>query len=121
MARPMMNCDFDCMNCPYDDCIRGTKTIVNAQPKKGRKERKLQTRGTSLAYCYNATFKPIEYNEGLRTSKMSREDLEAMLQRQFGKKLEPIRTEGESQGRGRARKLDENTVVFFPTQKALKD
>ena len=60
-------------------------------------------------------------HRGVRTYCMAKGDLEAMLQRQFGKKLEPVRTKGEAQGRGRARKLDENTVVFFPTQKALKD
>jgi hypothetical protein len=91
MPRPTITCDFDCLNCPYDDCIKGGRAIVEAQPRKVRQEKKPQARGTSLAYCYNATFKPIEYTEGLRTSKMAREDLEAMLQRQFGRKLEPVK------------------------------
>jgi hypothetical protein len=102
----MITCDFDCMNCPYDDCIQSGGSIVKAQPKKGRKERKPQVRGTSLAYCYNATFKPIEYTEGLRTSKMAREDLEAMLKHQFGRKLEPVREQ-------LPRKRREGMVVYL--------
>lgn len=117
MARSMVECDFDCLKCPHDDCIRNGEAIVKAQPKKGRKTRP-RSKGNSLAYCYNANFKPIDYTEGLRTARMAKEDLEAMLQRQFGRKLEPIRTVKASQGGGRARKPDANTVVFFPTQKA---
>ena len=51
---------------------------------------------------------------------MCSEDLEAMLAREWGHKLQPVigRT---NKGRTPPRKIDANTVVFFPTQKAPRD
>lgn len=59
-------------------------------------------------------------HRGVRTYCMAKGELGAMLQRQFGKKLQPV-TGGTNKGRTPSRKIDENTVVFFPTQKAPRD
>ena len=58
------------------------------------------------------------YRSGeVRTWRMCSEDLEAMLAREWGHKLQPVigRT---NKGRTPPRKIDANTVVFFPIQKA---
>lgn len=48
---------------------------------------------------------------------MRSEDLEAMLEKRWGRKLQPV-TGGTNKGRTPPRKIDANTVVFLPTQKA---
>lgn len=44
--------------------------------------------------------------QGVRTYRMAREDLEPILQRQFGRKLEPVREQ-------LPRKRSEGTVVYL--------
>lgn len=56
----------------------------------------------------------------VRTWRMHSEDLEAMLAKRWGRKLQPV-TGGTNKGRMPPRKIDANTVVFFPTQKAPRD
>jgi hypothetical protein len=88
MPRGKVECNYDCWHCLLPDCQRSTADVAK-QPKARRGKRK-QAKGTSLAYCYNAKFKPADCTVGLTIKKVDKAELEAMLTAQYGRKLEPI-------------------------------
>ena len=89
MPREKTECDFDCLHCALPDCQRATIDVAK-QPKARRRKRE-QAKATSLAYCYNAKFKPADCTVGLTIKKMDKTELEKMLAAQYGRKLEPVK------------------------------
>lgn len=89
MPKDKTVCDFDCLHCSLPDCQRATIDVAK-QPKARRKKREYIQRD-SWNYAYAANVPKPDYTVGLVTKKMDKTELEAMLAREYGRKLEPVR------------------------------
>ncbi len=89
MPKSKTQCDFDCLHCSLPDCQRATIDV--AKQPKARRRKQEQFKRDSWNYAYMADVPEPDYTVGLVTKKMDKTELEAMLAREYGRKLEPVR------------------------------
>lgn len=89
MPKSKTQCDFNCLECSLPDCQRNTKDVAR-QAVSRRKKRETYAKD-SWNYAYLAEVPEPDYTVGLVTKKMDKDELEKMLAREYGNKLEPIR------------------------------
>ena len=91
MPKEKTQCDFDCLHCSLSDCTRSTRD-VSSQPKKRRSNAELKQHygADSITYAALRHIPTPDYTTGLVTKTIDKAELEAMLAREYGKKLEPI-------------------------------
>lgn len=87
MPKEKVECNYDCLHCSLPDCQRNTKDVVR-QAVARRKKRGTYAKD-SWNYAYLAEVPKPDYTVGLVTKKMDKDELEKMLAREYGSKLEP--------------------------------
>lgn len=89
MPKGKTRCDFDCLHCSLPDCQRNTRDVAR-QAVTRRKKRETYAKD-SWNYAYLADVPTPDYTTGLTTRTMDKDELEAMLAREYGSKLEPVK------------------------------
>jgi hypothetical protein len=92
MGKARTVCDFDCLHCPLSDCTRSTRD-GSSQSKKRRSNAELKEHygADSITYAALRHIPEPDYTIGLKTKIVDKDELEAMLAREYGNKLEPVR------------------------------
>lgn len=88
MPKGKTQCDFDCLHCSLPDCMRNTRDVARQAVTRRKKREKLSQ--DSWNYAYLAGVPTPDFTVGLVTKKMDKTELEKMLAREYGDKLEPI-------------------------------
>ena len=92
MPREKTECNFDCLHCALSDCERSTRD-VSSQPKKRLSNAELKEHygADSIKYSALRHIPEPDYTVGLKTRTMDKAEIETMLAREYGRKLEPVK------------------------------
>lgn len=100
MPKGKIQCDFNCLECPFPDCKQGTRAAAKQAVARRRKREKFAS--DSWNYAYMANVPEPDYTTSLITRTMDKDELEKMLVAQYGDKLESVRRDARGKAKANA-------------------